>query len=157
MDKKEKILFVCLGNICRSPLAEGLLIHKLNKYGLSNRFHVDSCGTGNWHIGQLPDPRTRKNAESNGVSLTSKCRQITPVDLDEFDQIIAMDKSNINNILKLKGAENYGHKIKLLRDYDLDSPGADVPDPYYDNEEGFQIVFNIVDKCLEQWLKKNAQ
>lgn len=157
MPKKKKILFVCLGNICRSPLAEGLMKQKISEQQLEDIFEVDSCGTGNWHIGDLPDPRTRKNAELNGLILTSRCRQIVPADLEDFDHIIAMDQSNVHNILKLSGAKQHQHKIELLRAYDEQATTDEVPDPYHGGPDDFQEVFDIVNKCTELWLKKNAR
>ena len=155
MNKKKKILFVCLGNICRSPLGEGLMKHKIETRGLSDHYEVDSCGTGGWHTGELPDSRTRRNAKNNGVELTSRARQIKSSDLEEFDYIIAMDSNNYDDILQLPGAQKYAAKIKLMRDFDPDDPGADVPDPYYGTPEDFQNVFEIVDKCTEEWLNQN--
>ena len=157
MNKKQKILFVCLGNICRSPLGEGLMKHKIEERGLKNRFEVDSCGTGAWHIGEAPDPRTLDNAKSNGIILNHRGRQIHAGDLEEFDHILAMDRSNFNNILKLNNSGKYRHKIKLLRDFDPDESGADVPDPYFGGNDGFQLVFDIIDKCTEEWLNQNVK
>lgn len=149
MDKKMSILFVCLGNICRSPLAEGIFRKKINEQGIAHLFHVDSCGTGDYHIGQLPDPRTTKNAVTNGVTLAHRCRQITTEDLLLFDHILAMDENNHRNILMLEGAHMHTNKIRLMRSFDSHTAEQNVPDPYYGNEKEFQEVFEILDRCTD--------
>ncbi len=152
-----KILFVCLGNICRSPLAEGIMKHKLLQQGLNDKVTVDSCGTSNYHIGEKPDVRTRKNAERNGVVLNHLGRQLSTEDIESYDLILAMDHSNYQNILKLKNAPQHLSKIKLMREFDPD-PGEVVPDPYYGGEDGFQEVFEILDRSIDgliAHLKKN--
>lgn len=143
-----RVLFVCLGNICRSPLAEGLFLHQLTLNGRPHRYEVDSCGTGNYHIGALPDLRTRRNAESNGVVLTHRCRQIIPEDLERFDLILPMDGNNLKNILALPNAEQHRHKITLIRTFDPKAEHSDVPDPYHGTEEDFQEVFEILNRSI---------
>ncbi len=143
-----KILFVCLGNICRSPLAEAIMKHKLNEAGLSEKIWVDSCGTAAYHIGEQPDHRTIKNAASNGVKISHVGRQLTALDLETHDIIVAMDKSNYDNILKLRNASQFIDKLKLMREFD-DYPGDEVPDPYYGDERDFQHVFDILDKSVD--------
>lgn len=142
-----KVLFVCLGNICRSPLAEGIMRHRLVQVGLDKKVIVDSCGTSNYHIGSKPDSRTRQNAEKNGVKLSHLGRQLTPDDMEAFDLIIAMDKSNRKNILSLEGGLAHAAKVKLMREFDSES-GEDVPDPYYGSEMDFQEVFEILDRSV---------
>ncbi|MBX2942113.1 MAG: low molecular weight phosphotyrosine protein phosphatase [Cyclobacteriaceae bacterium] len=146
-----KILFVCLGNICRSPLAEGILKHKLKLLDLGSSVMVDSCGTSNYHIGDLPDDRTRRNAERNGVILDHRGRQLSIDDLDYFDFILAMDHSNINNILKLTEDLSVQNKVMLMREFDADK-GEEVPDPYYGDEDGFQEVFDILDRSIDGFI-----
>jgi protein-tyrosine phosphatase len=156
MDKKEpskvKVLFVCLGNICRSPLAEAIFKTKIHKHGLNGLFEADSCGTSNYHIGQGPDERTLMNALKNGVSIYHKGRQLSSEDLVVFDFIVAMDHSNHKNILKLETALQHGHKVKLIRSFDTE-PGDEVPDPYYGGEDGFQEVFEILDRSTDGLIK----
>ena len=150
---KTKVLFVCLGNICRSPLAEGVFRQKVEEAGLGAHFEVDSCGTSAFHIGEQPDPRTRANAAENGVHLRHQARQFVQADFDRFDYILPMDSSNYRNVLSM---EPSGHtaKVAMTRDYDELEPGADVPDPYYGGERGFQNVFDILDRSTESLLQQ---
>ena len=150
----KKVLFVCLGNICRSPLAEGIFSYKAELIGRAGDFMVDSCGTSNYHIGEQPDPRTRDNARQNGIELLHAARQFTELDFDEFDMILAMDRSNKMNIERLDRTSVYAEKIWLLRDFDPMAKGADVPDPYYGGERGFQDVFEIVERSIDQLLNE---
>lgn len=150
--KKVKILFVCLGNICRSPLAEAILKHKIKEKGLDTRLEVHSCGTANYHVGDTPDPRTIKNAKKNGVTIDHLGRQLSKHDLETYDFIIAMDKSNHANILKLENAKDHSHKIKLMRSFDLNPAGDEVPDPYYGDEAGFQHVFDILSHSIDSFI-----
>jgi protein-tyrosine phosphatase len=142
-----KVLFVCLGNICRSPLAEAIFNHKIKKYGLGGFFMADSCGTANYHIGDRPDHRTIKNALKNGVEIHHVGRQFHRSDLEKFDLILAMDENNLNAILKCANADGLKEKIKLMRMYD--SVVGDVPDPYYGTDQDFQEVFDILDRSIE--------
>lgn len=150
--KKVKILFVCLGNICRSPLAEAIFKHKIREKGLDDLVEVHSCGTANYHVGDTPDPRTIKNALKNGVAIDHLGRQLCEQDLELYDFIIAMDKSNHSNILKLTNAKIHSHKINLMRSYDLNPAGEEVPDPYYGDEAGFQHVFDILSHSTESFI-----
>src|SRR5687767_6596861 len=109
-----KVLFVCLGNICRSPLAEGLFKHKIKEKGLEEFFEADSCGTANYHVDHLPDPRTLANAKKNGVSIEHRGRQLKSSDLEYYDFIFAMDSMNHANILRLKNAARHERKIALI-------------------------------------------
>jgi protein-tyrosine phosphatase len=150
--EKIKILFVCLGNICRSPLAEAIFNHKIREKGLETRVEVNSCGTANYHVGDTPDPRTIKNALKNGVAIDHLGRQLSKHDLESYDFIIAMDKSNHTNILKLENAKDHSHKIKLMRSFDLNPAGDEVPDPYYGDEAGFQHVFDILSHSVDSFI-----
>jgi protein-tyrosine phosphatase len=148
---KIKVLFVCLGNICRSPLAEAIFKHKLKERGLENQIEADSCGTSNYHIGGNPDPRTIANAKKNGVSIDHCGRQLSVSDIENFDYILAMDSSNFRNIHLVLKDEKHKPKIQMMRDYDPQGKG-DVPDPYYGGEKGFQEVFDILDRTMDGFL-----
>ena len=150
--EKTRVLFVCLGNICRSPLAEGIFSKKVEEAGLSHRFVIDSCGTSAFHIGEQPDPRTRANARDNGVLLDHQARQFLADDFDRFDYILPMDASNLRNVRSLEPA-TYQAKVTMMRDYDREGRGMDVPDPYYGGSRGFQNVFDILERSTEELLE----
>lgn len=152
MIKVKKIVFVCLGNICRSPMGEGAFIDLIEKHNCKDEFIVDSAGTSAFHVGEKADSRMRDVANSNGVKLMSRARQFVTKDLEFFDYIIAMDRSNYRDILSLDS--KYEEKIFLLREYDEYAMGdLDVPDPYYGGLEGFENVYQIVTRSCEQLLK----
>lgn len=151
-----KVLFVCLGNICRSPLAEAIFKHKIKKLDASHRILADSCGTGDYHIGDQPDPRTIKTATKNGVEIWHQARQLATADLETFDFLFAMDQQNLKNILRLPDAYKYAHKIKLMREFDPQGPG-DVPDPYYGTLHDFQYVFEMLDRTLDEFINSEIK
>ncbi|MEQ1856451.1 MAG: low molecular weight protein-tyrosine-phosphatase [Longimicrobiales bacterium] len=143
---RTRVLFVCLGNICRSPLAEGIFLHLVREAGLAHRFEVASAGTGDWHVGERPDPRSTAVARRHGVELPSRARQVTPDDLESFDHVLAMDRENLGDLLRLapRGATA---NVRLLRAHDPVRGGAgddDVPDPYYGGPSGFDLVYEMV-------------
>ncbi|MBE7440028.1 MAG: low molecular weight phosphotyrosine protein phosphatase [Spirochaetales bacterium] len=141
-----RILFVCLGNICRSPTAEGAFRHVVQKRGFKDRFQMDSCGTAGYHTGELPDGRTRKVAREAGIDLTHRARRIRTEDLDDFDLILTMDRSNHEDVLALASTSGQRKKVRLFRSFDPEAgDGAEVPDPYYGNLNDFQLVQEI---CL---------
>lgn len=141
-----KILMVCLGNICRSPLAEGLLRKKLEEKGIDAT--VDSAGTGDYHIGEAPDPRAQDNARKNGLDLTClKARQFTVSDFDEFDKILVMDRSNLQNVLSLARTYEDRDKVDLILNYASPNENQEVPDPYFGGPDGFQHVYNLLDEA----------
>lgn len=135
-------------------MAEGLFIEKVNRAGLAGFFDVDSAGTGAWHIGNLPDERMRIKARENGVELTSRARQIIREDLQLFDYIIAMDKSNQNDILALSTGNEAKAKVVLMRNYDNATKNLNVPDPYLGGEREFQNVFDILDRSTANFLNE---
>lgn len=147
-----KILFVCLGNICRSPIAEGIFAHKVRELGLEGRYQADSAGTGDWHVGQPPDRRAIAAAQKRGVALPSLCRQVRPDDFRDFDLILAMDRNNLGDLEALCPAPMRG-KIRLMRDYDTGKDaGADVPDPYYGGPYEFDQVYEMLNRCCSRLL-----
>lgn len=155
--KKTKVLFVCLGNICRSPLAEAVFRHKVREEGLDHLFEIASCGTANYHIGDQPDPRTIANARKNGVLIDHLGRQLCVDDLAYYDIILAMDNNNLKSIHRLESASEHKHKIRLMREYDSVEKGSEVPDPYYGQENHFQEVFEILNRSTAILLKELSQ
>lgn len=139
-----KILMVCLGNICRSPLAEGLLASKLPK----NKFTVDSAGTGSWHIGQSPDERSIAVAKKNKISISNqKGRQFSSADFDTFDYIYVMDNSNYEDVAQLAEHPEQIEKVQLILNDLFPNEKVDVPDPYFGLPNGFEIVYNMLDEA----------
>ena len=152
------VLFVCLGNICRSPLAEGAFQEHVRKRNLSDRFVIDSAGTGGYHAGEPPDPRSITTAESMGIDIgRQRSRKLEPKDFEQFDYIIAMDRSDLRDINARKPFQT-GSDISLMLD-ELGTNGQDVPDPYYGGSDGFNHVWNLVDEAtrvlLERILKES--
>ncbi len=142
-----KILMVCLGNICRSPLAEGILLAKIKNKKLS--WEVDSAGTSGWHQGQLPDARSIAVAKAYGIDLTyQRSRQFKLIDFEAFDLILAMDSSNYTNITRLATTEAYKDKVKLILNYVYPNENRAVPDPYY--EGGFEKIYQMLDAACEK-------
>ncbi len=138
---RTKVLMVCLGNICRSPLAEGILKSKLDK----ETIQVDSAGTASYHIGKKPDSRSISIAKKYGIDISQqRCRQFTAKDFDEYDLIYAMDRSNYENIVALAENENAIAKVNLLL-HRSNVTSKEVPDPYYGGEDGFEEVFQLID------------
>jgi len=145
---RTSVLFVCLGNICRSPLAEGVFRHLVEEADLSDQFDIDSAGTGAWHVGETPDSRARSIAQQHGVELSSRARQVTPEDLDHFDHVIAMDRDNLQSLERMAG-EDTEAEIRLLRDFDPDDEGDEVPDPYYGGAIGFETVYQMIHRSCQ--------
>lgn len=141
-----KVLMVCLGNICRSPLAEGILKHQLEEASILD-WEIDSAGTGGWHAGELPDRRSIQVAKKHGVDITyQKARKLNGYDLENFDLIFAMDASNYNDILKLAQSKEERDKVKLIMNEIYPGQNKQVPDPYY-NDNGFEEVYQMLDKA----------
>jgi len=147
----KKILFVCLGNICRSPAAEGVFKQKIKERDLEKLFVVDSAGTGGWHVGNLADPRMRETALSRGIELTSRSRKIEESDLYEFDHILVMDNDNLDAVKSLIKDHNnpVNSKIKLILSYSKNSQLEEVPDPYYGGQNGFDKVIDLLDDAID--------
>lgn len=136
--KRISILFVCMGNICRSPLAEGIFRHVADEASLGDAFRIDSAGLGGWHQGEPPDRRSITNASAHGIDITGqRARKILPEDFDDFDLILAMDRSNV---AELGRRSPYANNIHLFGDFALDT-GEDIPDPYYGDREDFEFVY----------------
>ncbi len=152
-----RILVVCLGNICRSPLAEGVLLHLVEKNQLE--ITIDSAGTSNYHIDESPDYRTIENARKHNIDLTPlRARQFLQSDFDSFDRIFVMDKSNHQNVLKLARNEEDRAKVDLFLNISNPGKNLEVPDPYFGGEEGFEHVFNLIweaSKKLIEDLRQN--
>ncbi|WP_299767502.1 low molecular weight protein-tyrosine-phosphatase [uncultured Dokdonia sp.] len=143
---KTKVLMVCLGNICRSPLAEGILRHKVD----TNRFIVDSAGTGNWHVGNPPDRRSIAVAKKYGLDISSlRGRQFTSIDYKDFDHIYVMDSSNLENVLALADGTNDRAKVSMILDTLFPGERVDVPDPYYGGDDGFERVYKMLDEACD--------
>lgn len=145
-----KLLFVCMGNICRSPAAEGVMKHDLEQAGLTGEVMVDSAGTIDYHIGKLPDSRMRAAAEHRGLTLGHRARQVTAQDLKDFDLVLVMDHENLSEVMRLPGAREQQAKIKLFCEYCTEHDEKEVPDPYYGGAQGFEKVLDLLeDGCAE--------
>lgn len=144
-----KLLFVCLGNICRSPAAENIMNHLIEDAGLKEQIYCDSAGTSGYHIGSPPDPRMAAAAATSlGIKLHGEGRQFQKSDFQDFDLILAMDRENYDNILLLDVTGEYSHKVRLMCDYCTRHTLKDVPDPYYGGTSGFnRVIYLLVDAC----------
>jgi low molecular weight protein-tyrosine phosphatase len=146
-ERPTRVLFVCLGNICRSPTAEGVMRMLVSDAGLEHSIHIESAGTGAWHVGSPPDRRATEAARARGVELEGHARQVRPEDFDEFDLLLAMDRENARELRRQAQGEAERAKVRLLREFDpasTDAADLDVPDPYYGVEGGFDEVFELV-------------
>ena len=138
------VLFVCTGNICRSPLAEAVFNHYVQEAGLGEHFVADSAGLDAWHVGERADPRTCRIGEKHGIDVPSIARQFEMGDFDRFDLILAMDRGHFG-ALRSRAPAAHRQKVRLMRDYDVpDNQGRDVPDPYYGGGDGFQNVYDML-------------
>ncbi|MBL0014130.1 MAG: low molecular weight phosphotyrosine protein phosphatase [Flavobacterium sp.] len=146
-----KILMVCLGNICRSPLAEGLLMSKLPK----DQFYVDSAGKGKWHIGKQPDERSIAIAKKNGIDISQqRGKHFTPADFDDYDYIYVMDSSNYDDVISLAQNQEQKAKVQLILNEIFPGENVDVPDPYYGSQFGFETVFKMLDETCDNIAEK---
>lgn len=137
----KRVLFVCLGNICRSPAAEGVMLHLLKQMELQRGFEIDSAGTSSYHIGEPADRRMRKAARQRGIELTSRARMVTDKDFQRFDLIVAMDRSNYDQLVRIGGQVDH---LRLLSDFLDDVWPTDVPDPYFGGDDGFEMVLDML-------------
>jgi len=154
-----RLCFVCLGNICRSPTAEATMRQLLEFEQLTVEIEIDSAGTGDWHVGEPPDRRARASARRRGIELAGHARKVEATDFERFDYLIAMDRANQRDLLRMAPNDLGKAKVVLFRNYDSDSPrDADVPDPYYGEGDGFEIVLDICEAAsrgLLQQIRKN--
>jgi len=149
------ILFVCLGNICRSPLAEGVFRQAVKDAGLEENYLLDSAGTGSWHVGNLPDPHSIAVTQNHNIDLTDqRCRQLRADDFDRFDLIICMDRSNVSNVLRQKPAGSRA-EIEMFMPYAL-GRDEEIPDPYGEGPEGFEHVYQMILEASVALLKKTG-
>jgi protein-tyrosine phosphatase len=156
-ERRVRLLFVCLGNICRSPTAEGVMRSLVEGEGLQDAFELDSAGTGAWHVGSPPDGRASAAARARGVVLDGRARQVRLEDFDDFDVLLAMDGENMRELRQLAPGEEERAKVRLLREFDPASAGVrelDVPDPYYGAAGGFEEVFELVQAACEGLLEQ---
>ena len=153
--KKKSVLFVCLGNICRSPAAEAIFIDLVNKKGLNDSYIVDSAGTGSWHIGKKADNRMRIAAQKRGLEILSRARQINAKDFEKFNYIISMDNSNFENIKDLKYRKSLSDfaSIKKIQKFRSIFEETEVPDPYFGGDEGFDHVLDILEDSVSGFLE----
>jgi len=143
-----RVLFVCLGNICRSPTAEGVLRHKLREAGLADQIEVASAGTGDWHVGKAPDKRSQAAAKLRGYDLSAqRAQQVSRADFATYDLILAMDNSNLRNLKVLQPAKSKAELDLFLRCYA--SEIDEVPDPYYDGDQGFEQVLDLIERASD--------
>jgi protein-tyrosine phosphatase len=145
-----RLLFVCLGNICRSPTAEGVMRHLVREAGLEDEVVIDSAGTGSWHVGSAPDRRSTAVAALRGITLEGRARQVTLADFERFDLLVAMDAANRRDLQDLAPDPEARAKVVALREFDPAAAAAgdlDVPDPYFGGDDGFQHVLDVVDRA----------
>lgn len=147
-----RILFVCLGNICRFPLAEAIFRHQVRERGVEDQFEIDSAGTSDYHIGAPPDRRSVASAKRRGINVTGSGRQITAEDLHQFDYVIVMDAQNLADVEQIVDASGGSARVHRLREWDPEPADFDVPDPYYGGPEGFDTVHDIVERSSAAFL-----
>lgn len=154
-NKKIRLLFVCLGNICRSPAAEGIMARIIEKNDLQDVIEVDSAGTSGWHEGEFPDPRMRVYGEKRGYDFSSRARKFKSSDFEAFDDIIVMDENNYANVKSMALTQEDVDKIHLMTDFSVLFPQYDyIPDPYYGGSSGFELVLDLLEDACEGLLQR---
>ena len=152
---KYSVLFVCLGNICRSPAAQAVMQRMVDERGLRDRFFIDSAGIGGWHIGDLPDKRMRVHARPRGYELTHRARKVNSADFEDFDLIVGMDAGNVDDLRSLAATIEQERKVVMMGDYIRQYPNYDyVPDPYYEGSEGFELVLDLLEDSCDNLLNR---
>ena len=152
-----RLLFVCLGNICRSPTAEGTMRRLVSEAGLEGELELDSAGTGAWHVGSPPDGRATAAARARGIVLEGRARQVAPTDFQDYDLVLAMDRANQRELRALARDSSEASKVHLLTEFDpsiAEGEEVDVPDPYYGGEDGFEEVLDLVEASCEGLLEQ---
>jgi protein-tyrosine phosphatase len=152
-----KILFVCMGNICRSPAAECIFQQLLNKNGLEGKFTCDSAGTIDMHAGNPPDHRMQKALRTRNIPVFGSARQVQVEDFEKFDLVLAMDESNLSNLRSLDPNGRYAEKIRLFGDYCKSDSGIEIPDPYYGGQSGFDTVIDLLEDGCENLINQLQQ
>ena len=150
----KKLLFICLGNICRSPAGEAVMQSLVEEAGLSDQIYCDSAGTWAWHSGERADARMRSHATKRGVDIKSIARQFQVDDFEEFDYLICMDKSNYTNVTALDPNGKFRHKVFMMTEFDKARNEQEVPDPYFGGEEGFELVLDMVEAHCRKLLNR---
>lgn len=153
----KKILFVCLGNICRSPMAEGVMRRLVEDAGLEKEFVIDSAGTSGYHIGELPDSRMRAHASRRGYNLTHRSRRVRTEDFYDFDLIIGMDDQNIASLQERAPSTEATQKIHRMTEYNTRIPADHIPDPYYGGDSGFEHVIDLLEDACSGLLEALTQ
>ena len=148
--KHTSVLFVCLGNICRSPAAEGIMTHIVEKNNASQLFEIDSAGIGPWHVGELPDRRMRSHGADHGYDFSTRARQICSDDLRRFDYIVVMDRENYHEVAAMAASQEERDKIHMMTEFATHHPGHSVvPDPYYGGDRGFELVIELLEDACQ--------
>ena len=151
----KRILFICLGNICRSPAADGIMRHLVSEQGLDDQFMIDSAGIGSWHVGQLPDRRMRRQGERHGYTFDHRARQFSAADFDRFDLVAVMDQENYHDVSRQARSDADRQKIIRMSDYLQHHPGQrTIPDPYYGSDKDFEYVIELLEDACSGLLQK---
>ena len=154
MNSTVEVCFVCLGNICRSPLAQGVFEALVKQDGLQDRIIIGSAGTSHWHVGGPPDPRMQQTARQHGIHLNSRARQFQVADFKRMDLVLAMDHSNLSTLQQMRPAPELHDKLFLFRSFDPENNGdLEVPDPYYGGDKGFETVFQMIERTCPKVLQ----